>query len=56
MEDLVKELGFESVQEYHKLVSTADISTVEKMVAFEKWKKEDGSKEGLLKLIPNDTK
>lgn len=56
MEDLVKELGFDSVAEYHKLVAAADISTPEKMADFQIWKNEDGSKEGLLKLIPNDNK
>jgi hypothetical protein len=58
MEDLIKELGFESVQEYHRLVASADLSTAEKLKAFEAWKNEDGSKAGLLKLItkqPNET-
>jgi hypothetical protein len=38
MEDFLKELGFESEQEMHKLVSGADLSTPEKLADFIKWK------------------
>ena len=51
MEDLVKEMGFNSVQEFNHLVATVDISTPQKLKAFEDWKENDGTKEGLLKLF-----
>src|ERR1044071_7653107 len=50
MEELVKSLGFESEEEFHHLVSSADLSSPEKIAAFKRWQTEDGSKEGLLKL------
>lgn len=57
MEKLVKQLGFESVQEWHKLVANVpDLTDPKKLAAFEDWKENDGSKEGLLKLYPTDSK
>lgn len=50
MEEFVKLLGFDSVTQYNKLVFTTDVSTPEKLAAFEKWQGEDGTKEGLLRL------
>ncbi len=50
MEELVKEMGFDNEQEFHKLVSNVDITDPIKMQKFLKWKEEDGTKEGLLKL------
>lgn len=50
MEDLVKEMGFNSLEEYHRLVANVDLSSNEKLNAFNEWKNEDGTKEGLLKL------
>lgn len=50
MEALVKELGFESLSEYHRLVANIDISTKEKLKDFENWKENDGTKQGLLNL------
>ena len=54
MEALAKQLGFESEKELHHLVASVDISTPAKAAAFKKWQDEDGSKEGLLKLLPTD--
>ena len=54
MDDQLKELGFSSFTEWSKLVSNADISTPVKMAAFELWKNEDGTKEGLLALITDN--
>lgn len=51
MEDIVKMMGFDSVGEFHKLNSSVDISTPTKMSEYVQWKDEDGTKEGLLKLI-----
>lgn len=50
MEELLNELGFESKKEWLALVSHIDISTSKKLAAFEEWKNEDGTKEGLVKL------
>ena len=51
MEDFVKKHGFNSLKEFHKLVSNVDISDANKLKAFKKWQYEDGSKKGLLKLL-----
>lgn len=50
MEELLKELGFDNINEFNKLVASADLSSPEKLDAFKLWKEKDGSKEGLLKL------
>lgn len=50
LEETVLRLGFEDVQEFHRLVASADISTHEKFRAFKKWQDLDGSKRGLLAL------
>lgn len=50
MEKLVKERGFESLSEFNALVSSVDISSFEKMSAFNNWREYDGTKDGLLKL------
>ena len=51
MEELVKQLGFESVEEFHKLNATPDLSDPKKMRMYLEWKDNDGTKEGLLKVI-----
>jgi hypothetical protein len=43
--------GFESEEEFFRLVSSVDLSTPGKIFAFTQWKLEDGTKDGLLKLI-----
>jgi hypothetical protein len=50
LEEFVKLLGFDSLNQYNKLVFTTDVSTPEKLAALEKWQEEDGTKEGLLRL------
>ena len=50
MERIIKGLGFTSKEEWYQLISNVDISTNDKLKAFEKWKNKDGSKYGLLKL------
>lgn len=42
--------GFENAVDLIHLISAVDISTPEKLAAFEKWKLEDGTKSGLLNL------
>ena len=51
MEELVKRLGFESAEEFHKLNATPDLSDPKKMRMYLDWKDNDGTKEGLLKVI-----
>jgi hypothetical protein len=51
MEEFVKEMGFESVEEFHKLNASADLSDPEKMKKYLDWRENDGTKEGLLKVI-----
>jgi len=51
MEELVKQMGFESVEEFHKLNATPDLSDPETMKKYLDWKENDGTKEGLLKVI-----
>lgn len=50
MDTLAKEMGFESEQEFNKLVAEVDLSSPERIKAFRYWQIEDGTKEGLLKL------
>lgn len=50
IEEIVKEMGFDSLSEFNKLVSSVDISTPEKLKLFQQWKENDGTKEGLLKI------
>ncbi len=50
MDDLAKASGFENAAEMLKLTADADLSTHEKIEAFENWRDIDGTKEGLLKL------
>jgi hypothetical protein len=50
LEEFVRLLGFDNLSQYNKLVFTTDVSTPEKLAAFEKWQEEDGTKAGLLRL------
>lgn len=47
---ILKELGFDSQQDFNSRLVSVDVSTPEKMAAFRKWQNDDGTKEGLLKL------
>ena len=51
MEEIVKQMGFENEKEFHKMVSDIDLSNPIKMQKFLKWREEDGTKNGLLKVI-----
>ena len=51
MEEIVKQLGFESEKEFHKMVSSVDLTISEKMKQFLAWRDNDGTKEGLLKIL-----
>lgn len=50
MNDELKILGFDSLDELSRMVAVLDLSSIAKMEAFERWKDEDGTKEGLAKL------
>ncbi len=50
-DDISKESGFESADEMFRLISSVDISNDEKMSAFKRWQSEDGTKDGLDKLM-----
>ncbi len=51
MEDFVKEMGFDSEKEFHKMVSSVDLTNPLKMKLFLRWKEEDGSKKGLEEIL-----
>ena len=51
MEELVKEMGFESLMEFHKLNAAPDLSNPKKMDMYLDWKENDGTKNGLLEII-----
>ena len=50
LDTAAKENGFESQSELLQLVCMVDLSTKENRKAFEFWKLNDGTKEGILKL------
>lgn len=50
LETIVKELGFESTQEFNAMVAAVDLSNPAKQDAFVVWKESDGTKVGLQKL------
>lgn len=57
LEAVVKANGFESEAEFHRLVSNAPLRTSKQRVAFKRWQRADGTKDGLLKLcgLPSQT-
>jgi AraC-like DNA-binding protein len=50
MEEIVKEYGFESLEEFHHMIANIDLTSPEKISAFKNWQGTDGTKTGLLKL------
>lgn len=50
MEEIVKQYGFESVGEFHRMVADVDLTSAEKIAAFKKWQEDDGTKKGLIAL------
>lgn len=49
--ELVVKLGFTDEREFHRMVSSADISTPAKYGRFRYWQDQDGSKAGLERLL-----
>jgi len=54
MEEMVKKCGFDSLEEFNRLIVNVDLTSAKKIQIFEDWKKNDGTKEGLLKLDTQD--
>lgn len=54
MEELVKLKGFDSLEEFNRMVSSVDLTTAENLKAFKDWQMNDGTKEGLEKLPINE--
>ena len=50
MSDELSLLGFGSMDELSRMVAALDLSSAAKMETFERWKDEDGTKDGLAKL------
>lgn len=42
--------GFKGARDFHRHISAVDLSTPDKLAAYRKWREEDGTKEGMLKL------
>jgi hypothetical protein len=56
MEELIKRMGFDSLREWQMLVANVPgLTDSKKLKAFEDWKDNDGTKEGLLKLYNETT-
>lgn len=53
MEELVRECGFESLEEFNELINTVDLSTKDRIDEFKEWQKDDGTKSGLLTILSN---
>lgn len=50
MDELARQMGFLDFKEMSSLIAHVDISTPERLAAFNLWKQSDGSKYGLLCL------
>lgn len=50
LEAVVKANGFESEAEFHRLICRVPMRTAKQRVAFKRWQRADGTKDGLLKL------
>lgn len=53
MEELVKECGFDSLDNFNYLINLVDLSTEESIKNFKEWQNEDGTKSGLLTILNN---
>jgi hypothetical protein len=51
LHEMAQFMGFENVNEMHRMIVGADLSTPEKMKAFKEWQENDGTKEGLEELL-----
>ena len=55
LDEIVKQYGFKSEEEFHSMVSKVDLSTNERIAAFKQWQYHDGTKTGLFKLPTIDS-
>ena len=51
MEEVVKQMGFNSEKEFNQMVASVDLTSLNKMQKFLEWRENDGTKTGLLKII-----
>jgi hypothetical protein len=51
MENLAKQYGFNSRAELDNMVTMVDLTTAEKLHAFNQWRENDGTKAGLVRLL-----
>ena len=51
LSEMVIELGFNDVKEFHHLVAKVNLTSPIVRLLFERWKLEDGSKKGLLEIL-----
>lgn len=51
MDDVARVNGFENEVDLHRHVVRVDLSTPQKIAAFKTWQHDDGSKDGILKLL-----
>lgn len=49
-DQIAKQLGFADAAEFHRMVSSADLSDPLKVAAFKRWQDDDGTKDGLAAL------
>ena len=50
-EAVCSEFGFDSMQEFHRMVASVDIASRGKYAAFKCWQENDGTKKGLTALL-----
>jgi hypothetical protein len=53
MEELAKECGFDSIEDFKELVNSLNLSTQDRIDEFKEWQNNDGSKDGLIKIYAN---
>lgn len=51
IEEFVKSKGFKNEEEMRELVASIDLSQNDALTTYSEWRINDGTKEGLLKLI-----
>lgn len=52
LEQVSKDLGFASAEEFHRLVASVPFSDPSKIALFKAWQEENGTKAGLLTIFP----
>lgn len=52
MQEVATQLGFVDEAEMHRLIASVDLVTPDGIDKFVAWKRDDGTKDGLLKAFP----